>query len=153
MPREDRVEIAKETRKITKQGFYFTSDGKRVELRPKGPRTLYAVDLYSPEKLQAIVNDKEFFAKTFPEEEEDPIFLLTDTDSFTGALTTSDTASCLVLNFANAHHPGGGFLHGSKAQEEELCRRSTLYASISSKKAAAMYDYNNKLQSPIERLR
>ena len=36
----------------------------------------------------------------------------------------------LALNFANGIHPGGGFLHGSKAQEEVLCRSSALYQTI-----------------------
>ena len=35
-----------------------------------------------------------------------------------------------VLNFASAVSPGGGVTHGSKAQEESLCRCSTLYPAL-----------------------
>ena len=36
----------------------------------------------------------------------------------------------LALNFANGIHPGGGFLTGSRAQEEALCRSSALYSTL-----------------------
>lgn len=38
-----------------------------------------------------------------------------------------------VLNFASAMRPGGGVLHGSSAQEESLCRCSTLYPTLDQK--------------------
>ena len=35
------------------------------------------------------------------------------------------------LNFANAHHAGGGYLRGARAQEEDLCRlMPTLYSAL-----------------------
>ena len=36
----------------------------------------------------------------------------------------------LALNFANGVNPGGGFLHGARAQEEVLCRSSALFTTL-----------------------
>lgn len=40
-----------------------------------------------------------------------------------------------VLNFAASQHPGGGVTKGSRAQEESICRSSTLYPSLRTRKA------------------
>lgn len=72
---------------------------------------------------------------------------VTTEDSFTAA---KRLGNALVLNYANAHHAGGGFMLGANAQEEALCRCSTLYASITSDAAAEMYRYNNSHLSATE---
>lgn len=78
-----------------------------------------------------------------------------DTDSFTMAhkiyseLAADDEAEynkpkCLVMNFANPYRPGGGVRNGAKAQEEDLCRRSSLLFSLESEEAEEYYRYNKE---------
>lgn len=53
----------------------------------------------------------------------------------------------LVLNFANPVHPGGGVRRGAKAQEEDLCRKSSLLLSLESAAAEEYYTYNESLHT------
>ena len=53
----------------------------------------------------------------------------------------------LVLNLANPVNPGGGVTRGARAQEEDLCRKSTLYRSLTSKAANRYYEYNRGLHT------
>lgn len=69
-------------------------------------------------------------------------YLVTNEDSFEASKDYEDP---LVMNLANAFRPGGGFLMGSRAQEESLCRSSTLYASLLSNKQG-YHDYNRDLR-------
>ncbi|MDE6635686.1 MAG: TIGR02452 family protein, partial [Lachnospiraceae bacterium] len=44
-----------------------------------------------------------------------------------------------VLNFASATNAGGGVTRGSNAQEEAICRCSTLYACISDRRVVSQF--------------
>lgn len=52
----------------------------------------------------------------------------------------------LVLNFANGHTAGGGYLRGARAQEETLCYASTLYETI---KDSPMYKFHSRWNNDV----
>lgn len=136
MSRLELITIAKET-------IQFTEDF----IKETGSHVCEEVEVYSPERLQDIADDvDEFFERSFCGTDGASFFIV-NADSFEAAYSLEGT---LVMNFANAHRPGGGFLNGARAQEESLCRCSTLYKSISSGKAREMYDYNNTHKNPCD---
>ena len=136
---DDLRRIAAESMQVIEQGFYENEQG-----RQRLPEYNYGEVLcITPGKAEEIRQATE---QHIPAGHR-PLMLLTDADSFTVAQSLDN---CLVMNFANAYHPGGGFLEGCNAQEECLCRESTLYKSIGSAAAAKMYDYNKQLHSPAE---
>lgn len=55
-----------------------------------------------------------------------------------------------ILNFASATNPGGGVTKGSSAQEEAICRCSTLYANLKEQYAwNAFYAPHRRAHDPL----
>ncbi len=143
--RRDLIAVAQETMRITRDGAY-SMNWKTIELPEQPYFDFQDVKALSPETLRAIAEDEdEFFERAFWGVEKTNFYVVS-ADSFSAAEVTGG----LVMNFANAHHSGGGFLHGAVAQEEALCRCSTLFASISNDEAKKMYEYNHALGSPVD---
>lgn len=133
------IDIAKQTIKITAARCYDVG-GETVQLPP---HDFDYVEVYSPDDGAKLLSEdiSDWFDGDICK------ISVTNKDSFQAAAELEDP---LVMNFANAHVAGGGFKLGANAQEEALCRCSTLYASISSSKAAEMYRYNNTHLGMVE---
>ena len=132
------IKLARETMNITERGEYEV-EGRKIKLCVDNPQS---VEVFDKERLEAA----SAAARELPDAGGCEIRVVNG-DSFECA---AGLERPLVMNFANAHHAGGGFLLGAKAQEEALCRASTLYASISSEAAKKMYRYNNTHISPVD---
>ena len=125
------ISIANQTIKITTNGFYLL-DGQKIKLLPLD---FAEVKVISPGYGRTLADSYAAMSKTG----QMCSFKVTNEDSFKAA---SRYDKPLVMNFANAFQPGGGFRLGANAQEEALCRCSTLYASLRSADATVMYRYN-----------
>ncbi len=60
---------------------------------------------------------------------------------------TTGVDELLLLSFASARNPGGGFVNGAKAQEEDLARCSALYACI--REQVTYYEANRRTESML----
>ena len=97
-----------------------------------------------------------YFADQYPHyisrDIQDTKIYVTGNRSFEAAMKLhkeNPTAKIAVMNFANSITPGGGVKNGSNAQEEALCRISTLYPLLYRNYLEDnFYSYHRKKKSP-----
>lgn len=127
--------------------------------RPDGPRKflvsridLEEVDYFAADEVEELIDeaderlaDKLGDGCELAVQELDSLVAALQVQAKRDAQGDADETPVLVLNFANAYFAGGNMHIGKYAQEGELCRRSTLFASISSDEAHPYFDDNHDL--------
>jgi uncharacterized protein (TIGR02452 family) len=117
-------EDARQTLLICENGRYEAPSGATVEIAEAQRAAVAGTRLYRPAELQTLLQHP-------PRGGALPVITVTDeTTQLAAQRLTAGGDAVAVLNFASARNPGGGFLRGAKAQEEDVCRCSGLYPCL-----------------------
>ena len=139
--RHHRAAIAQETLAVLERGSYENARGETVSIADALALAKAQSLHYSSERLAQLS------AAPLSGEAQATRFEVRNESTLAAARrgVAEERADPLCLNFASAKNPGGGFLGGSEAQEENLAKSSGLYPCIV--QMNAMYEANRALRT------
>ena len=147
--RQDNILVLQDTLTILNQGWY-EKNGRKIALKLQRAEMEEAI-VFLPDDVKAVAKKKDFphihrVGRCGHSCE--------NMDSFSLARkriemrrASDEKEQTLVLNLANPVNPGGGVRRGARAQEEDLCRKSSLLLSLEGPKAVPYYAYNRSLHT------
>lgn len=132
--------VAKETVAIVERGSYTSPSGQVVSIAAAIEAARRGTRLYRPEELADLPLPPAGAGAPRIE-----VWAETTAGAARRLVEGEGLADVAALNFASAKNPGGGFLGGAKAQEEDLARCSALYHCV--REARGYYDANRACDS------
>jgi uncharacterized protein (TIGR02452 family) len=141
MKQNRRIEIAKDTLEILEKGYYTNNKGEKVDITGIQKKAEDNTRLYKPAELDELRADTKYtnsFETRYEVRNE------TTLDA-ARRLAGEGEENVMILNFASAKNPGGGFLGGALAQEECVARATGMYPCLL--KANEYYVYHRKLDT------
>ena len=124
MERDDRIRVFKETVEAVRNGSYTNGKGESVEIpRVNDGLSIDSVTFYDKDIKKKINFDK------LPRYQTE-IKVINQDCLYAAKELVDDGFAPAVVNFASFAVPGGGVRKGSRAQEENICRRTNLFESI-----------------------
>ncbi len=144
--RMQRVQLAQETLRIMREGWYSNAEGEWVAIDQAMLSAVRGSRFFDPLQLSELLAE----ANPQPCEPLDMQVRIANETTIQGIryLLDRQASEVLVLNFASAKHPGGGFLSGAEAQEESLALASGLYACLTPF-MEEMYQFHRQQRSPF----
>lgn len=141
--RQNNIDTLQKTLKILNRGYYIVN-GKRVKLKLSQSQMKEAF-VYLPAEVEEVCGSKDFphihrMGRIGVGCENMDSFALARKRYLDCAYMLSGQGEnrILVLNLANPVNPGGGVRKGAKAQEEDLCRKSSLLVSLEGKEVISL---------------
>ena len=113
-------QLAKEVLDLIDAGEYRVGDTV-VRFAEQQAQAVQSTRLYRPDEIESL--------QAKPAEASQVVRVVDGTTQVV-AQQLAGAGDTALLNFASARNPGGGFLNGAKAQEEDLCRCSGLYPCL-----------------------
>ncbi len=135
--RETAQRYGHETMTICKAGFYVAPSGSQVSLQPALDEAIQATRSYPPDVDVPVPG---------PGQHTNRIEVVNETTLSGARRLLALGFEPVVLNFASATHPGGGFLSGSRAQEEYLAWSTCLYPCL---RDNPMYAFHRSHHNPL----
>ncbi|MCD8307516.1 MAG: TIGR02452 family protein [Clostridia bacterium] len=149
LARQNNIGILEDTLSALAKGGY-EADGQEVCLQHDAA-ALGEANVYLPEKLDGMrCKDSASGTGCMPQcgcENTDTLALAEK--RCRECITAGETPDVLILNMASGTEPGGQTRKGAGAQEEDLCRRTSLLMSLESDAASDYYAYNKSVQGRL----